>query len=204
MVYKNKESETRVLDAAKRGRDTMKKKEEERKALYYKNPKKCKKCKSVIDYYKQRNDFCSHSCGAIYNNLSRTGNLFKIKIIKEKKYCKKCSKEIPENRFFCSDKCFKQDYTDKKIKLLESDAIVSVSFLRRYLLNKYNNSCELCGWGKENPVSKTVCLDLHHIDGNSKNTRLSNAQILCPNCHSLTPNYKRVGSKNRKSTRIRK
>ena len=31
-------------------------------------------------------------------------------------------------------------------------------------------------------------LELHHVDGNRFNNNISNLQILCANCHSLTPN----------------
>lgn len=30
---------------------------------------------------------------------------------------------------------------------------------------------------------------MDHIDGNPKNTRLSNVRLLCPNCHSQTDTY---------------
>jgi hypothetical protein len=43
-------------------------------AKYAENPKLCKKCNSIIPYDKRRNDFCSHSCSAQYNNLGRTCN----------------------------------------------------------------------------------------------------------------------------------
>ena len=33
-------------------------------------------------------------------------------------------------------------------------------------------------------------LEIHHIDGNHKNNHLENLQILCPNCHALTNNYR--------------
>ena len=35
-----------------------------------------------------------------------------------------------------------------------------------------------------------LSLELHHMDGNRDNHRLSNLQILCPNCHSLTKTFK--------------
>jgi hypothetical protein len=31
---------------------------------------------------------------------------------------------------------------------------------------------------------------LNHIDGNWENCKESNLEVLCPNCHSLTANYK--------------
>jgi hypothetical protein len=32
-------------------------------------------------------------------------------------------------------------------------------------------------------------LQLHHKDGNPKNNQFVNLCLLCPNCHTLTPNY---------------
>lgn len=34
-----------------------------------------------------------------------------------------------------------------------------------------------------------IPVELHHINGNHKDNRLENLQILCPNCHALTENY---------------
>lgn len=36
-------------------------------------------------------------------------------------------------------------------------------------------------------------MQVHHINGNHRDNRIENLQILCPNCHSQTENY---GSKN--------
>lgn len=40
-----------------------------------------------------------------------------------------------------------------------------------------------------------IPLELHHIDGDRKNNQMSNLKLLCPNCHTLTGNYR---GKNRK------
>ena len=55
------------------------------------------------------------------------------------------------------------------------------------------NKCECCGITEWN--GKEVKFELHHIDGDSSNNSLSNLQILCPNCHSQTANFR---SKKRK------
>ena len=39
------------------------------------------------------------------------------------------------------------------------------------------NRCKACG-------KKSNVLDIDHIDGNSSNNSLDNAQALCPNCHA--------------------
>lgn len=51
------------------------------------------------------------------------------------------------------------------------------------------NKCEICGikdWQGE-----AITLELHHINGNHYDNRLENLQILCPNCHSQTSNYRK-------------
>ena len=35
-----------------------------------------------------------------------------------------------------------------------------------------------------------IPLELHHIDGNHENNSKDNLQLLCPNCHALTDNYR--------------
>lgn len=49
------------------------------------------------------------------------------------------------------------------------------------------NECEQCGlseWRGE-PLS----LALHHVNGDGHDNRLENLVLLCPNCHSQTPNF---------------
>ena len=50
------------------------------------------------------------------------------------------------------------------------------------------HKCECCGLSAwlDNPIS----LEVHHEDGDSLNNTLENLTLLCPNCHSLTDNYK--------------
>lgn len=63
--------------------------------------------------------------------------------------------------------------------------------------NLKKNECEKCGikankgWNNQD-----ITIELHHIDGDRKNNNFSNLQMLCPNCHSQTHNYK-----NRKKTK---
>ncbi len=44
-------------------------------------------------------------------------------------------------------------------------------------------------------------LELHHVDGNNKNNNITNLQILCPNCHSMTTNFR---ASNQKRVTIKK
>ena len=44
--------------------------------------------------------------------------------------------------------------------------------------------CDLTEW-----LGNAISLQLHHRDGVKDNNELPNLQILCPNCHSQTPNF---------------
>jgi 5-methylcytosine-specific restriction endonuclease McrA len=49
------------------------------------------------------------------------------------------------------------------------------------------NECEECGlteW-RNRPLS----MALHHVNGDGRDNRLENLALLCPNCHSQTPNF---------------
>lgn len=48
--------------------------------------------------------------------------------------------------------------------------------------------CELCG--SEKWMGKSIPLELHHINGIHTDNRLENLQLLCPNCHAFTDNYR--------------
>lgn len=64
--------------------------------------------------------------------------------------------------------------------------------LKDELIKLRGHQCEDCGlstW-KNQPIP----LEAHHIDGDRCNNTLDNLRLLCPNCHTLTPNY---GAKNR-------
>ena len=61
--------------------------------------------------------------------------------------------------------------------------------LKRRLLGDglRTNECEDCGlteW-RGRPLS----MELHHINGDGRDNRLENLQLLCPNCHSQTENF---------------
>lgn len=64
--------------------------------------------------------------------------------------------------------------------------------------NKKTFQCENCGITDWN--SKAIVFHLHHRDGNPNNNTLDNLQVLCPNCHSQTNNYKGKANSRLKQT----
>lgn len=82
------------------------------------------------------------------------------------------------------------DYLDNK------QTINSHSLKLRLFSEKIKEEkCERCNNSKWLDVR--IPLELHHIDGNHLNNNLSNLQILCPNCHALTPNFSKDKPKNK-------
>lgn len=78
--------------------------------------------------------------------------------------------------------------------------ILHVPKLRKKLIEDgiKKDECERCGLNEW--MGQKITLELHHKDGNRFNNELENLEILCPNCHSLTPNHsnKRVNPQKRK------
>ena len=48
--------------------------------------------------------------------------------------------------------------------------------------------CEVCGLTEW--LGNKIPTELHHSNGNKSDNRIENLQILCPNCHSFTENYR--------------
>ena len=49
------------------------------------------------------------------------------------------------------------------------------------------NRCEECGLTEWR--GRRLSMALHHVNGDGRDNRLRNLVILCPNCHSQTPNF---------------
>lgn len=69
--------------------------------------------------------------------------------------------------------------------LLRRDFLKRELFRRGYIssLNKCN-SCNIEKW-----LDKPLLTDLHHKNGNDRDCRRENLEILCPNCHRYTDTY---------------
>lgn len=87
--------------------------------------------------------------------------------------------------------------------LVKDSTYVSTSKLKLRLLKEglKEYKCEMCGnteW-----QGKPIPLELHHINGDHSDLRIENLQILCPNCHAFTDNYRgKVLSAQRKTSDV--
>lgn len=127
------------------------------------------------------------------------------------KECKNCTSEIENRSLYCSNKCQSEFQKKEFIRRWKSGEInghnkgknKAISMIiKNYLLEKADRKCEECGWNKVNRFTKKSPLEIHHIDGDSLNNMEENLKVLCPNCHSLTPNYKnanKISSRKRRN-----
>ena len=120
--------------------------------------------------------------------------------------CVNCGKELTENQNrnkHCSLNCH-IEYTYKIYISRWKDGLESghtkyfkvTGYIRKYLFKKYNNKCCKCGWGEINQYSKTIPLEVDHIDGNWQNNKEENLELICPSCHSLTSTYRGLNKGN--------
>lgn len=156
---------------------------------------------------KQKTLFKCDICGKeVSSNLTQVYDVLQNKGVyrcascyqrQKKKKCINCGNEREHYAIkFCSGKC-QQDYTYKIFierwkQGLENGMKGKKSIskhIRRYLFEKYNNKCQLCGWGETNPYTNLIPLQIHHIDGDCHNNSEENLQLLCPNCHALTETF---------------
>jgi hypothetical protein len=165
------------------------------KSLYELDPKKCFFCQGELPYKKRSNKFCDKSCAASHNNrgVRRHGG--------PPVPCHTCGK-LTRNPKYCSTKCYSfpiEEWLQGKIDGGCNGKVGGCKApIRQFLLDECGHQCSKCGWCEIHPVTGKIPLEINHIDGNAFNNNRENLEVLCPNCHSLTPNYRGL---NRKSMR---
>ena len=119
---------------------------------------------------------------------------------KKEKNCLYCNNPIPNRNIYCDNICQKKYEKKEDFNLIvegEFDKLGSKQTIDRvskqYLISLYGEKCMGCGWCEINSWTNKVPIELNHIDGDPENHSVTNLELLCPNCHSLTEFYKSRG-----------
>ena len=163
--------------------------------------------KEMAQINKTNGNFCSQSCAGTFNGRKRKGPYNG----KQQEY--KLARELRQKGYSYSAIAERielpyntirnwTEYTElspqaiiilkqrkkearKKISLTE---LTSRQAIIARLLEIRGCKCETCGISEWQ--NKPIMVEGHHIDGDNQNHSPKNILLLCPNCHSQTPNYR--------------
>jgi 5-methylcytosine-specific restriction endonuclease McrA len=166
--------------------------------------------KEVLEDYK-RQGLSTHQIarliGCSQPYVSKVAIQRGIHFTREKGTCIVCGNTLNRGKKYCSHQCQKNEQHQKLISQwlsgewngLRGKKVTALSkTIRDYLLKQADYKCSKCGWAEVNESSGMIPLEINHIDGNHKNNRPENLEVVCPNCHALTPNFRGL---NKNSTR---
>ncbi len=57
---------------------------------------------------------------------------------------------------------------------------------------------------QRHPLTNKVPLEIDHINGNAEDNEESNLRLICPNCYSLSSNFRNLNKGNRRTWRTMK
>ena len=156
--------------------------------------KKCKKCGIDFQPIKGLINYCSLNCRNS-RCWSHTDKLKKSKSAKTSEKAIKQRESLKTKEII--DKIAKTRKESHKKHILESNySDLSFESLRARILYEQNQKCNKCGLDEW--LNTKLVLELEHIDGNHFNNNRDNLEMLCPNCHSLTPTWRGRNKKERK------
>lgn len=120
--------------------------------------------------------------------------------------CKNCNKRLTRgDSVYCNPSC-QHSYTRSAwLQRWLTDPLFNPTNkhgevpqrVKNALISLRGEKCETCGWCERHPMTGKIPIQVHHRDGDDTNNRPENLKLLCPNCHSLTPNW---GARNKRLT----
>lgn len=167
----------------------------------------CEKCNREHDGKYGSGRFCSSKCARSFSTCEKRKEInekVSKKLIKTGKYCRNhvnecinCGEKVKiSSQKYCSMKCQHEFQRKEKVKKWKEGFITGnigkrglSNSIRKYIFEKFNFKCSLCGWGEINDYTKKTPLTIHHKNGDCYDQSEENLDLLCPNCHSLTSTY---------------
>jgi hypothetical protein len=156
-------------------------------------------CGNKILALDSRTKYCSRSCSASINNMGKQRHG------RPPRSCDTCGLQILGKKKYCNNKCSARAKRQERYKDIEAGTYNckgSLQVLRHYLIEHRGYKCESClnsAW-----LNQPIPLDVHHRNGNPEDHKLDNVQLLCKNCHALTPTYGAKNKGNGRSWRYKK
>ena len=141
----------------------------------------CNKCGKEHDGSFGSGKFCSRACANSRIRTEETKKKISEGILKSEWWLK-CDYSHNSS----TEKIEKQRETWKAKRDFNTAHIFSI---KKWLKEERGNKCEECGVEEWN--GKRLPMEVDHIDGNTKNNDLTNLKVLCPNCHSQTPTWRK-------------
>lgn len=77
----------------------------------------------------------------------------------------------------------------KGLQLKDFESFNKVSSIKPHLIKQRGRKCEKCQLSQWQETD--IPLEVHHINGKRNENQEANLQLLCPNCHALTPTFRR-------------
>ncbi len=163
---------------------------------------KCKTCieKDVIKYSKwSSGDFCSKECARAYSTKNKRQEINKK--VSKTLINRYKNNELSHDRGFKSgsksalkmSNSLKKYHRKTKEKLKQKLPFEQwkIPWIKEFLFKKIGNRCEnkKCKYEYTDPNTGKGPFQIHHKDGNKKNWKRNNLQILCMNCHWKTSNW---------------
>lgn len=169
----------------------------------------CEGCQTEFNKHpsqvkKTKHNFCSRSCAGKYNGKQRKGPYKDRNEQKEKARelrrknlgYRTIAKQIDVPWGTIANWVSDIEVDESKVRINSGcfdnqkafDDLLTKYARKKRLINIRGYACEYCGistWREEE-----IVIELHHIDGDESNNKKGNLILLCPNCHSQTPNYR--------------
>lgn len=138
--------------------------------------------------------FCSRRCGAIVNNpkYPRTSGPPRG----PRPGCLECGVPLASKKHkYCSEHSLEFRRKKKIENWLSGEWPGGTEYglstiIRAYLLEQSDYKCSKCKFNTPHPDDGKTILEINHINGDGTDHSKENLEVVCPNCHALTSNYR--------------